>query len=183
MLQRQLTAVCLTVLAALLNSMPALSQEALDLSRFDPVAYFTASGIRTWIGEARFMMTNYVDTVHASRTADGRSLLIQRTLVDADDAVVVSRAEGEVKAEPGDTTFFVHWKESRYPEATGRMRFVDNVWAVFFDGEWSKWSIHFQRQDHNSFQANVARSIGNFAPVPLAGMIYHAANEAGSKSQ
>jgi len=173
----------MTAVLTLTAAIPAIAQEAMDLFRFDPLSYFTSGGTRTWIGETKFMTTNYADTVHAIRSSDGRGMSVIRTLVDLDDTVVVSRAIGEIHADPGDTTFSVRWKEARYPEATGRMRFVDDVWAVFFDGEWSKWSIHFQRQDHNAFMANVARSVGSFSPIPLAGMLYRAASNKGIPKQ
>lgn len=164
----------LAVPMLLLLVAPMSAQETLDLFRYDPVRYFSATGARTWIGEARFMMTDYADTIQVRAADDGRSLRLRRTLVDIEDQVVVSRAEGDVIGEPGDTTFRVLWREVKYPEATGRMRFVEDSWTVFFDGEWSKWSIHIRRQDHDSFHASVARSVGSFAPVPLAGVVYKA---------
>ncbi|MEW5701202.1 MAG: hypothetical protein AB1792_03125 [Candidatus Zixiibacteriota bacterium] len=146
----------------------------MGLFRFDPIRYFSSVGAARWVGNGRYFMVNYADTLTMTPDSTGRSVSIRRVLVNNDDTVVVSRGRGTVVAEPGDSTFALRWSESRYPEVTGRMRWQDGQWVISFDGSWSAWSIRIRYDSPFAVVAAAARSLGSFPPMELTTMTYRA---------
>jgi hypothetical protein len=150
------------------------AQDSLGVFHSDPVRFFAGNSSRTWVGRGRFMMTAFSDTVAIAADSARRSLLVRRVLVNEDDTVVVSRGHGSVRFGPGDSLMPLRWTESRYPEVTGRMRFVAGQWALEFDGEWKQWSIRLSRQSENAFSAMIGRALGALPPVMFTALAYQA---------
>ena len=152
----------------------ATAQDSLRVFHTDPVQFFAGNSSRTWIGRGRFMMTAFSDTVAIIADSTRRSLSVRRVLVNEDDTVVVSRGHGSVGFGPGDSLMPLRWTESRYPEVTGRMRFIEGQWALEFDGEWKQWSIRLSRQSENAFTAMIGRALGSLPPVMFTALAYQA---------
>ncbi len=49
---------------------------------------------------------------------------------------------------------------------------VENPVLETFDGQWQNWFIYLQRVDDDAFLAKLARALGDFAPVEIAGVEY-----------
>jgi hypothetical protein len=149
------------------------AQDSLGYFRSDPVRFFTDQSSDTWVGDGRFLMNEYSDTLTFAPDSTGEALVIQRVLVKAKSGVVMSRGGGIIRPLHGDSVFTIDWSEKRYPNLSGRMAWTDGQWVITFEGEWNSWSIRITSDTPESFIATIARSLGSFPAVELAGMTYH----------
>ena len=152
----------------------AQSGSALDLFRYDPVSFFAGSSGQMWVGNIRFMLQDYSDTLKLTVDSTGQALVINRVLVRMADTAVVSRGSGTITPNPGGETFAAAWFERTYDEATGLMQWNDDQWEISFEGEWKQWFINVRQESGTSFTAGLARAVGKFPPVELAEMTYFA---------
>lgn len=166
------------VVAVLLMGGHASAQDSSSAVRTDPVEFFAGLTGQSWVGNGRYFVADYSDTLHITVDSTGRGLVIDRVLVNADKGVVISRGSGTLTPEAGDSTFALLWSERRYPHITGRLRWADGQWEIALDGDWSAWSIHVRTDGIGSFVAAVARSFGGLPPVELVAMTYHAVRSA-----
>ncbi len=164
------------VIAVLLMGGRASAQDSSGAVRPDPVQFFAGPAGQTWVGNGRYFVANYSDTLYITVDSTGRGLVIERVLVNQDKGVVISRGRGTLTPAAGDSTFALLWSERRYPHVAGRMRWANGQWEIALEGEWSAWSIHVRTDANESFVAAVARSLGGLPPVELVAMTYHVAH-------
>lgn len=160
----------------------ASAQDSSSAVRADPVQFFAGLTGQSWIGNGRYFVANYSDTLHITVDSTGRGLVIERVLVNKDRGVAISRGRGTLTPEAGDSTFVLLWSERRYPHIVGHLRWSDSQWKIALDGEWSAWSIHVRTDATETFVAAVARSLGGLPPMELVAMTYHVAGSAALKS-
>ena len=101
----------------------AAAQDSLGFFRIDPVRHFAEAPGHVWVGSGRFFLANYSDTLVIAPDSTGNALVVDRTLVNEDDSVVVSRGKGMVTPHD-DSTYAIRWTERRYPDLRGWMRFA-----------------------------------------------------------
>jgi hypothetical protein len=152
----------------------AQSPSVLDLFRHDPVSFFAGPSGQMWVGNIRFMLQDYSDTLKLTVDSTGHTLVINRVLVRMIDTTVVSRGFGTITPVPGGATFTAAWIEHGYDEAAGLMQWGDEQWEISFQGEWKQWFINVRKEADTSFTAGLARAVGKFPPVELAEMTYFA---------
>jgi len=124
------------------------------------------------VGNIRFMMNDYSDTLKLTLDSTKRALQINRVLVRMSDSTVVSRGSGLLTPNPSGATFEAQWTERGYGDATGVMSWDEDQWEISFDGEWKQWFINVRKESATAFTAGLARQVGSFPPVELAEMTY-----------
>lgn len=162
------------VLVLLSSATVAIAQSPPQIDQFhhDPVSFFAGTSGKMWVGEIRFMMNDYSDTLRLSVDSTGHGLKINRVLVSLTDTSVVSRGTGTITPNPGSQTYAAVWNERNYAPATGGMQWDETQWEISFDGEWKQWFINVRKESDTSFTAGLARAVGSFPPVELTQMTY-----------
>lgn len=162
----------LAILACSASAAVAQSPPSFDRFHEDPVSFFAGESGQMWVGDIRFMMNDYSDTLRLTLDSTGRGLRINRVLIRKSDSTVVSRGFGTISPDPSGATFQATWNERNFEEATGVMRWDGDQWEISFDGEWKQWFINVRKESATAFTAGLARAVGRFPPVELAQMTY-----------
>jgi hypothetical protein len=163
----------LAVLVSMAGAGSASAQDSLGTFRSDPVRFFTEQPTDMWVGSGKFLMHEYSDTLYITRDSTGNALLLRRVLVKTKSNAVMSRGGGLIGPASGDSLYPVAWSEKRYPDLSGQMVWKEGRWAISFDGEWSAWSVLIAYDSPESIAVVIARSMGGFPAVELAGMTYY----------
>jgi len=159
-----LAGVCLT------QSSPA--QDSLGNFRTDLIAHFIDAPGSIWVGEGRYFMNDFSDTIAIRPDSSGTGLELRRTLVRTKDTVVMSRGRGQVLPAAAGQSYLVHWSEPKFANLIGTMDWVDGQWVISIDGEWSAWSVRLRYDTRFSFVAALAGALGNLPSVEVMEMTY-----------
>ena len=165
--------VLIAALVCLASVALAQSPPEFDQFRYDPLSYFAGESGLMWVGNIRFMMDDYSDTLRLSLDSSGHTLIINRVLVRMSDSAVVSRGSGTVARKSDGATYGATWTERGYEPAVGVMQWGDEQWEISFEGEWKQWFINVRKESDAAFTAGLARQVGSFPPVELATMTYN----------
>lgn len=151
----------------------AQSPPEYDQFRYDPLSYFAGESGLMWVGNIRFMMNDYSDTLRLSLDSSGHTLIINRVLVRTSDSAIVSRGSGTVTPNSDGATYGATWTERGYEPANGVMEWGDEQWEISFEGEWKQWFINVRKESDAAFTAGLARQVSSFPPMELATMTYN----------